>query len=108
MEEATMAVLYRHRIGWVFADEMPRPIPRHYSTTPDTGCSLVHRCVFVPRRRRTAQHYAELLHEAAHLLCWEETGKRPAKHGEPMACTRALAEARMEGAPKTLIEVLEA
>lgn len=91
-------------IGFIWADERDRG--RHWSSVSDVACSRMKRFVSVPRRRRNAYHFAEVVHEVAHLLTWTETGKSPARHDEVKVCERAIRLAEEHGLSEATIEWL--
>jgi hypothetical protein len=78
-----------------FTDELPATsaksgFPRGWVGVADVACNLQRHAVAVPRRKRDGNHFAEVLHEVAHLLIWEETGRTPTKQKDLEVCRRAL------------------
>jgi hypothetical protein len=53
-------------------------------------CSRRYVAVSVPRRRRTTQHFREVVHEVAHLLRWVQTDVPPARQNELTVCSDAI------------------
>ncbi len=56
----------------------------------DVACSRTVGGVAVPRRRRDWYHFAEVLHEVAHLERWRWLGKSPTGDNEVAVCQLAL------------------
>lgn len=86
-----------------WSDERDRR--KHWVGIPDVACSRQLRAVAVPRRRRSVRHFLEVLHEVAHLLIWEETGKSPTHQSDLEACRRALALAQEYGFSAETVEL---
>jgi hypothetical protein len=101
-------VLREKRMFMCFSDETwPRKAKDGWSSVGDVACSRTLGFVSVPRRRRGAYHFAEVLHEVAHLELWRETGKSPAKQDDAKVCELALAIGRQYGFSKDTIRHLE-
>ena len=60
-----------------------------FAVVGDVGYSKAKGAISVPRRRVSAYHWAEVLHEVAHLEMWRWTNKSPACHDDLVACILA-------------------
>ncbi len=89
MRRQLEALLKRTEIELWWADE--RPLTSDWVGVADVAVSRKRHAVAVPRRRREAYHYSEVLHEVAHLMLWERTGISPSKSDDIMVCRVALA-----------------
>lgn len=106
MNDKLEKVLTDKSIDLYFRDELPLN-PRGWACVSDVGCSRSRSGVTVPRRRRDGYHFAEVLHEVAHLEEWRETDVSPHKANEVKVCKRALAIAQEYGFSKLTLEHLE-
>lgn len=79
----------------------------HWVGVADVACSRQYNAVAVPRRRRDGYHFAEVLHEVAHLELWRWTGKSPTKQSDAEVCRLALDIAQEYGFSADTISHLE-
>ena len=105
MSAKTIAqILDDKRIQFYWADE--RDNGSHWVGVADVACSRKFGAVAVPRRRRSAYHWAEVLHEVAHLELWRWKGKSPLQQSDLVACQLALDIATVYGFGADTIEWL--
>lgn len=95
-KRAMVELLEDKNIDLWWADDF-RGNGRGWARVSDVGCSRIEGAVSVPRRRISAYHWAEVIHEVAHLEMWRWTGRSPARHDEEKVCELAIAIATQYG-----------
>lgn len=91
---------------WWAYEAHGRPKREGWVGVADVGCSRTVGAVYVPRRRFSAYHVAEVLHEVAHLERWRWLAKSPSRDSDLAVCQLAVDIAMEYGFEEPVLEWL--